>query len=88
MFASALDGLGNNNATGGAVALALSEDSSQESTLNDNISKQEALIATQKTSLTAELSIANEILQAIPEQINEVNEMYSAITGYKQNQNG
>ena len=68
--------------------LALKENSSQESTLNDNISKQEALIATQKTRLTTELNLANQILQAIPQQINQVNEMYSAITGYNRNQNG
>jgi flagellar hook-associated protein 2 len=87
-FTDTLNGLGNNSASGGAIALALSENSSQESTLNDNVSKQEALIATQKTNLTTELNLANEILQSIPEQINEVNEMYSAITGYSQNQNG
>lgn len=82
-FMQTLEGLGNSSASGGAIALALSENSSQESTLNDNVSKQEALIATQKTSLTTELNTANEILQSIPEQLNEVNEMYSAITGYK-----
>jgi flagellar hook-associated protein 2 len=86
-FRETLDGLGSNSAAGGAVALALKENSSQETTLNDNISKQEDLIATQKTRLTAELNMANQILQSIPEQINEVNEMYSAITGYK-TQNG
>ena len=84
-FRETLDGLGNNSATGGAIGLALKENSSQEKTLNDNISKQEDLIATQKTRLTAQLNMANQILQAIPEQINQVNEMYSAITGYKQN---
>ena len=73
---------------GGAISLALSEDSSQETTLNDDVSNQEALIATQKTSLTTELNTANEILQSIPEQIQEVNEMYGAITGYNTNQNG
>ncbi len=87
-FTSTLNGLGNNSASGGAISLALSEDSSQEATLNDDVSKQEALIATQKTSLTTELNMANEILQSIPEQIQQVNEMYSAITGYNSNQNG
>lgn len=83
-----LDGLGNNSATGGAISLALNEDSSQETTLNDDISRQEALIATQKTNLTAELNTANQILQSIPQQIQQINEMYSAITGYNSNQNG
>ncbi len=87
-FTNTLNGLGNSSAEGGAISLALSEDSSEETTLNDNVSKQEALIATQKTSLTAELNLANEILQSIPEQIQEVNEMYGAITGYNTNQNG
>ncbi|HUN84989.1 MAG TPA: flagellar filament capping protein FliD [Terracidiphilus sp.] len=87
-FTDTLNSLGNSSADGGAIALALGEDSSQETTLNDNVSKQEALIATQKTSLTTELNTANQILQSIPEQILEVNEMYSAITGYNSQQNG
>ena len=87
-FTSTLDGLGNSSTSGGAISLALSEDSSQESTLNDNVSKQEALIATQKAHLTTELNSANQILQAIPQMIQQVNEMYSAITGYSRNQNG
>ncbi len=85
---STLNGLGNNSASGGAISLALGEDSSQESTLNDDISSQEALIATQKTNLTTELNTANQILQSIPTMIQQVNEMYGAITGYNQNQNG
>lgn len=87
-FAKTLDSLGNSSATGGAISLALSEDSSQKASLNDNISNEEALIATQKTNLTAELNLANEILQSIPQQIQQVNEMYSAITGYNSKQNG
>jgi flagellar hook-associated protein 2 len=38
--------------------------------------------------LTTELNSANQILQGIPEQMQEVNEMYSAITGYGTSQNG
>jgi flagellar hook-associated protein 2 len=87
-FTNTLNGLGNSSAEGGAISLALKEDSSQETTLNDNISKEDALIATQKANLTTELNAANQILQAIPEMINQVNEMYSAITGYSRNQNG
>jgi flagellar hook-associated protein 2 len=45
------------------------------------------LLATEKTNLTTELNTANEILQSIPEQLNEVNEMYSAVTGYNTNSN-
>lgn len=87
-FLGTLNNLGNNGALGGAIALALKENSSQENTLNENISNQEALIATQKKKLTAELNLANQILQALPQEINQVNEMYSAITGYNRNQNG
>jgi flagellar hook-associated protein 2 len=87
-FMETLDGLGTNGAAGGAIALALKEDRSMESTLNDNVDRQEAVIATQKERLTTELNLANQILQAIPQQINQVNEMYSAITGYNRNQNG
>ena len=47
-FTNTLNGLGNNSADGGAISLALEEDSSQETTLNDNISKEDALIATQE----------------------------------------
>lgn len=86
-FAQTLEDIGNNSGSDGAISLALSEDSSQETTLNDDISNQEELIATQRTNLTTELNMANQILQSIPEQLNEVNEMYSAITGYNQNQN-
>lgn len=87
-FTSTLEGLGNSSTSGGAISLALSEDRSQEAMLNDNVSKQEALIATQKAHLTTELNSANQILQAIPQMIQQVNEMYSAITGYNSNQNG
>lgn len=87
-FMKTLDGLGTNSAAGGAIALALKENSSQESTLNDNIDRQEGVIDAQKTRLMTELNLANQILQAIPQQINQVNEMYSAITGYNRNQNG
>lgn len=80
-FAATLDNLGSSYSTG-AISLALNENKSQETTLNDNISNQEALIATRKTNLTAELNAANQILQAIPSLINQVNEMYSAVTGY------
>src|SRR5439155_22036715 len=82
-FRRTLDSLGTSSTKAGAIALALKEDQRQESTLNDNIEKQEALIATQKEHLTAELNYANQILQSIPQLIQQVDEMYSAITGYK-----
>jgi flagellar hook-associated protein 2 len=73
--------LGNSNSTG-AISLALSSDTSQETTLNDNITAQDALIATQKANITTELNTANQTLQAIPQQLDEMNELYSAMTGY------
>ena len=87
-FAKTLQGLGNNSGAEGAISLALKEDSSQETSLNDNISAEDALIATKKATLTTQLNLANQILQAIPQQINQVNELYSAITGYKSSSNG
>jgi len=87
-FATTLESLGNNSGADGAISLALNEDSSQEKSLNDEISAQDALIATQKTNLTTELNMANEILQSIPQQIQQVSEMYSAITGYSNSKNG
>ena len=87
-FATTLESLGKNSGADGAISLALNEDSSQEKSLNDEISAQDALIATQKTNLTTELNMANEILQSIPQQIQQVSEMYSAITGYSNSKNG
>jgi len=76
--------LGNSSTTG-AISLALSSDSSQETTLNDDVTAQNALIATQKANITSELNTANEVLQAIPQQLDEMNELYSAMTGYNEN---
>jgi flagellar hook-associated protein 2 len=86
-FAITLQELGNSNSTG-AIALALSTDSSQEKTLNDNVANQNTLIATEQVNLTSELNTANEVLQAIPEQLDEMNELYSAMTGYNTGANG
>jgi flagellar hook-associated protein 2 len=61
--------------------------STAESNLNSTISTMDARIATQQTNLTAELNAANQTLQEIPMQLNMVNEIYSAITGYNQGQN-
>jgi len=44
----------------------------------------DARIATQQTSLTAALNSANQTLQSIPLQLNMIDEIYSAITGYNQ----
>jgi flagellar hook-associated protein 2 len=82
-FTTVLNNLGNSRSSG-LLTLALKENSTQEATLNKNISNQEDYISTEKDSLTTELNQANYMLQAIPAQINEVNELYSAITGYNE----
>jgi flagellar hook-associated protein 2 len=43
------------------------------------------MIAAQQKVLTVELNTANEILQALPSQLESTNMLYSAITGYNQN---
>jgi flagellar hook-associated protein 2 len=81
-FSTTLNNLGTSSVTGG-LALTLKSNQSSESSLNTDISNEEALIAKQKTSLTLELTTANEILQSIPSNLNNVSELYSAITGYQ-----
>ena len=72
----------------GILALASSSNSNIESTLNADISKENAVISAQQVSLTAELNSANEIMQQLPSQLDGVNELYSAITGYNQSSGG
>ena len=80
-FATTLNNLGT-QAPNGAIYLAQQQNSSEEASLNQSITNENAVLAAQKTSLTDELNTANQILQSIPSQLSEVNEMYSAITGY------
>jgi flagellar hook-associated protein 2 len=86
-FSSMLTNAGTSASTG-ILALASTSNSNIESTLNEDISKESSLISAQQTSLTAELNSANEIMQELPSQLEGVNELYSAITGYNQNTNG
>ncbi|RSL14920.1 flagellar hook-associated protein 2 [Edaphobacter aggregans] len=86
-MATTLNNLGT-QAPNGAVYLAQQQNSAQEAALNTDISNEDAVLAAQKTQLTDELNTANEILQSIPSQLNEVNEMYSAITGYNTGNGG
>ena len=80
-FTAVLNSLGTTSATG-VLYLAQHENSSQEANLNTNISNEDALLAAQKTSLTKELNAANQILQSLPTQLQEVDQIYSAETGY------
>jgi flagellar hook-associated protein 2 len=68
----------------GAISLALAADAAQNTSLNDNITKENAIIAIDQANITAELNAANQILQSIPQQLNGINELYSALTGYNQ----
>jgi flagellar hook-associated protein 2 len=86
-FSTMLTNAGTGTATG-ILSLASSSNSNIESTLNADISKENTYISAQQTSLTAELNSANEIMQELPSQLDGVNELYSAITGYNQNQGG
>ena len=81
----------NNAGTGSTTSIltqAQTANSTAETNLNSTISTMGARITTQQTSLTAELNAANQTLQEIPMQLNMVNEIYSAITGFNQSQNG
>jgi flagellar hook-associated protein 2 len=86
-FATTLNGLGT-QAPSGSVYLALQQNSSVETNLNQDVTNEDTLLAAQKASLTTELNTANQVLQSIPSQLNQVNEIYSAITGYNNSTNG
>lgn len=66
----------------GTLHQAMQSNSRVESSLNDSVATLEASITTRKTQLTAQLNAANQTLQLIPLQVNEINQIYSAITGY------
>jgi flagellar hook-associated protein 2 len=86
-FSTMLNNAGTSNADG-VLALAQSSNSNVESTLNADVSKEDLQISAQQSSLTTELNSANEVLQQLPEQLNSVNELYSAISGFNENPNG
>ncbi|WP_433969340.1 flagellar filament capping protein FliD [Tunturiibacter gelidiferens] len=83
-FATALNNVGT-QAPNGAVFLAQQQNSSQETALNADITNENAILATQKTQLTNELNAANQILQSIPSQLNEVNSVFDSLTGFNPN---
>jgi flagellar hook-associated protein 2 len=80
-FARTLNSLGEENPVG-VLALTQKMNASEEKTLNDDIANEESRLSALKSRLTTELNEVNQTLQAIPSQINYVNELYSAITGY------
>ena len=83
-LSTALNNLGT-QAPNGAIFLAQQQNTSQESALNTDITNENATLATQKTQLTNELNAANQILQAIPEQLDEVNSVFDSLTGFNPN---
>jgi flagellar hook-associated protein 2 len=86
-FSNMLSNAGSSTSTG-MLALAASANSTTESTLNAEISKEQSYISAQQSSLTTQLNQANEILEELPSQLQGINELYSAVTGYDQNLNG
>jgi flagellar hook-associated protein 2 len=86
-FSTLLTNSGTSSPTG-ILALASTSDSAIESSLNADISKENTYISSQQTSLTEELNSANEIMQQLPSQLQGVNELYSAVTGYNQTSGG
>ncbi len=83
-FSDMLTSSGSSSSTG-ILKLAAKSNSNTESTLNADISKEEMRISAQQSILTTQLNTANAILQSIPSLLDQVNELYSAITGYNQN---
>ncbi len=83
-FSTIMNNAGTSSSKG-ILSLAAKANSSNESTLNAYISKEESLISIQQVSLTAELNSANQIMQQLPTMLEGINQLYSAITGYNQN---
>ncbi len=86
-FTNTLNNLGN-AAPDGLIYLALQSDQSTETTLNTDVTNENTLITQQTQTLTTELNEANYTLTEIPQQLDYVNELYSAISGYNTNTNG
>ena len=80
---SAVDHAGAGTPTG-LLSQAQQANTTAEASLNSTISTMDDRIATQKTTLTTQLNLANQTLQEIPMQLNEIDQIYSAITGYNQ----
>jgi flagellar hook-associated protein 2 len=86
-FSKMLTDTGTGSPTG-VLSLASSSNSSIESTLNADISREQSYISAEQSSLTTELNSANQIMEQLPTELDGVNELYSAITGYNQQTNG
>ena len=80
---SAVNSAGIGSITG-FLSQAQKANSMAESSLSSTISTMDGRISTRQASLTAALNAANQTLQEIPLQLNMIDEIYSAITGYNQ----
>lgn len=80
-FTSTLNNLGNAGPNG-AVYLTLQSNQATETSLNTDITNEDATIATKQQQLTTELNQANYTLTEIPQQLQYVNELYSSLSGY------
>ena len=80
-----LDGLGNSSPSG-SIYLALQQDQQQESSINTNLTDENQRISDEQAQLTTELNQANYVLEAIPTQLQEIDQIYSSITGYNEKQ--
>jgi flagellar hook-associated protein 2 len=80
-----VNSLGGDGSPTDLIPLSEAQNASQESSLNAEITNENALLATQKTQLTDELNAANQILQSIPSQLNEVNSIFDSLTGFNPN---
>ncbi len=69
----------------GAIGLAAASNVTEETQLATNKSNLELRLAAYQTSLTTELTTANEILQSIPSTLKGITSLFNAITG---NSNG
>ncbi len=82
-LSSVLNNLGTSG--NGALALRTAQNLAQEQTLADNKTNLELRVTAYQTQLTTELNTANQILQGIPQQLDEQKQIYAAITGYGNN---
>ncbi|MGD0446833.1 MAG: flagellar filament capping protein FliD [Edaphobacter sp.] len=80
-----VNSLGGDGSPTDLIPLSEAQNASQESSLNSDITNENASLATQKTQLTDELNTANQILQSIPSQLNEVNSIFDSLTGFNPN---
>jgi len=86
-FSNMLTNAGSSSSSG-MLSLAANANSGIESTLNADITKEQSTISAQQSSLTLALNQANQILEELPSQLQGINELYSAITGYNQGTSG